>query len=126
MSLRTPLGRVRGLGTAKDGTDHFWVQRVTALALIPLSLLFVGLVWSFNGADRADVIALMSNPLVSSLFILFIVAGIYHAKLGVQVVIEDYIHSEGLKLASLAVVSMLSVALGTASVVSVLILAWGG
>lgn len=126
MSLRTPLGRVRGLGTAKDGTDHFWVQRVTALALIPLSLLFVGLVWSFNGADRADVIALMGNPLVSSLFILFIVAGIYHAKLGVQVVIEDYIHSEGLKLASLILVSLLSFGLGTACVVSVLILAFGG
>jgi succinate dehydrogenase / fumarate reductase membrane anchor subunit len=126
MTLRTPLDRVRGLGTAKDGTDHWWVQRLTAVALIPLSFLFVALIWSFSGADRDEVVELMGNPFIASVMILFVIAGIYHAKLGVQVVIEDYIHGEGLKIASLALLSLTSFALGTASVISVLILAWGG
>ncbi len=126
MSLRTPLGRVRGLGAAKDGPGHWWAQRMTSVALVPLSLGFVVLVVLFKGLDRAGVIALMANPLVALAMLLFIGAGFYHLKLGVQVVIEDYVSPEGVKTAALVALSLASIALGTACAFAVLKLAFGG
>ena len=125
MNLRSPLGRVRGLGSAKSGTEHWWAQRLTALALIPLSLWFVASVAAMTGADYATMRAWCDSPLVGTLLILLIVATFYHAYLGLQVVIEDYVHNEPLKIAALLCVGGLSVLLSVISVLSVLVLLFG-
>ncbi len=126
MSLKTPLGRVAGLGSAKEGTGHWWAQRLTAVALIPLSFLFVVFVFAFVGADHARAVKLMGNPLVAVTLLLFIVAGFYHMKLGMQVVIEDYVHHEGAKTLLLVSLALGSFALGMAAIFAVLKLAFGG
>ncbi len=126
MSLKTPLGRVAGLGSAKEGTGHWWAQRLTAVALIPLSFLFVVFVFAIAGADHARAVELMGNPLVAVVMLLFIVAGFYHMKLGMQVVIEDYVHHEGAKTVLLVGLALGSFALGTAAIFAVLKLAFGG
>jgi succinate dehydrogenase / fumarate reductase membrane anchor subunit len=95
--MRTPLGKVRGLGSAKEGTAHFWYQRVTAVALVPLVLFFIGLVISLNGASFAEVRAALSHPLTAIVMALFVLTGVYHMRLGMQVIIEDYVHGEGMK-----------------------------
>ncbi|MDX1606400.1 MAG: succinate dehydrogenase, hydrophobic membrane anchor protein, partial [Candidatus Competibacterales bacterium] len=104
MSLRTPLARARGLGSAKEGVQHWWAQRVTAVALVPLTLWFVVSLLSIADADHATVVAWIGAPLNSALLVLLLVAVFYHAVLGLQVVIEDYIHSEGRKFAVLLAV----------------------
>ncbi len=126
MSLRSPIGRVRGLGSAKEGTGHFWAQRITAVALIPLTFMFVVIIFNFIGADHARAVALMGNPLVAVVMLMFIIASFYHSQLGLQVVIEDYIQHEGLKTASVLAVSLGTFALGIASVFAVLKLSFGG
>ncbi len=120
MSLRTPLGRARGLGAAKDGVSHWWAERVSAMALVPLTFLFVVVVFSLKGADHARVVALMGETWVALTTLLFVVAGFYHMKLGLQVVIEDYVHHERTKMVSLVAVSLVSIALGAACVFAVL------
>ena len=125
MSLRSPLGRVRGLGSAKEGVNHFWAQRMTALALIPLAVWFVISLFSVLGDDRGAVQAWVSSPVVAGLLILLIAATFYHAFLGLQVVIEDYIHGEGLKLATLVAVKGASWLLAIVGVLSVLVLLLG-
>jgi succinate dehydrogenase / fumarate reductase, membrane anchor subunit len=122
MSLRSPLGRVRGLGSAKDGTSHWWAQRLTALALIPLTVWFCISVIAMSGAGYATVAAWAGSPLVAGLLILLIVATFYHGALGLQVVIEDYVHHEMTKLALLLVVKAASLVLALAGVLSVLTL----
>ena len=100
-SLRSPLGRARGLGSARDGTHHWWAQRVTALALVPLVLwLIVGIV-GLIGAPQAVVAAWIGHPLNAALLAALVVALFHHAQLGLQVVVEDYVHAEGAKLAAL-------------------------
>ncbi len=126
MSLKTPLGRVAGLGSAKEGTGHWWAQRLTAVALVHLSFLFVVFVFAFAGVDHARAVELMDNPLVAVTLLLFIVAGFYHMKLGMQVVIEDYVHHEGAKTVLLVGLALGSFALGTAAIFAVLKLAFGG
>ncbi|MBO6554053.1 MAG: succinate dehydrogenase, hydrophobic membrane anchor protein [Roseitalea sp.] len=101
MSIKTPFKRVEGLGSAKDGTEHFWRQRLTALANVPLIIAFVWIVVSLNGEDHATVAATFANPFVAVVMLLVIVSALYHAKLGMQVVIEDYIHGELAKYALL-------------------------
>lgn len=96
--MRTPLGRVRGLGSAKKGTEHFFMQRVTALANIPLTLFLVGALVVHAGADYTTMTAFLGNPLVGVVMLLLIVSATYHMKLGLQVVIEDYVHGEATKL----------------------------
>ena len=125
-TMRTPMARVRGLGAAKDGTGHWWAQRLTALALIPLSVWFVASVVAMAGADYTATVAWVSNPLVAGLLILLIVATFYHAALGVQVVIEDYVHHEGLKFASLIALKGLAIVLGLTGVLSVLTILFQG
>ena len=121
--LRTPLARVRGLGSARDGTHHFIVQRVTAVALVPLSLWFVAGMIGMAGADLATVREWMASPLVSVPFLLLIVAGFWHLKLGVQVVIEDYVHGEGAKIAAQMANTFFCALVGVACTVAVLKLA---
>ena len=96
--MRTPLSRVRGLGSAKKGTEHFFMQRVTALANIPLTLFLVGALVVHAGADYTTMTAFLGNPLVGVVMLLLIVSASYHMKLGLQVVIEDYVHGEATKL----------------------------
>ncbi len=95
--MRTPLGKVRGLGSAKEGTGHFWYQRLSAVALVPLALFFIGLVISLHGASYAEARAALSHPFTAIVMALFVVSGVYHMRLGMQVVIEDYVHGEGMK-----------------------------
>lgn len=122
MSLRSPLGKVRGLGSAKDGTGHWWAQRLSAVALIPLTVWFCVAVVSLSGADHAAVAAWAGSPVVAGLLILLIAATFYHAYLGVQVVIEDYVHNEALKIASLLLVKGVAIVLALTGILSVLLL----
>ncbi len=120
MSLRTPLGRVRGLGSANAGTGHWWHQRLTALALIPLALWFVvSLIW-ITGADHATAAAWLGSPVVAALTILLVGATFYHLKLGVQVVIEDYVHGEVAKVASIIIMTAACIVLALAAILAVL------
>jgi succinate dehydrogenase / fumarate reductase membrane anchor subunit len=122
MSLRSPLGRVRGLGSAKDGTGHWWAQRLTALALIPLTLWFCIAVIAMTGADHATVAAWAGSPLVAGLLLLLLVATFYHAALGLQVIIEDYVHHEMTKLVLVLAVKAASLVLALVGILSVLLL----
>lgn len=117
--LRHPLKVARGLGSAKDGTGHFIAQRVTAIALIFLTVYVVGLVISFAGADFAVVRARVANPWNATLLIAFLITSFWHAKLGLQVIIEDYVHGTWAFL-SLQLLSLFVCALaGLASVIAV-------
>ena len=122
MSLRSALGRVRGLGSAKEGVEHWWGQRLSALALIPLTLWFTGSVAMMAGAGYEAVVAWAGSPVVAGLLVLLIVATFYHTYLGVQVVIEDYVHSEGAKFAGLLFVKASCILLGLTGVLAVLTL----
>lgn len=124
--LRSPLGRAVGLGSAKEGVGHWWAQRVSAVALILLGLWFAASLIALAGADRAAVAAWLHHPLPAILAILMLVAVFYHAALGLQVVIEDYVHSEWLKLSTLVAMRLISIALAVAGVFAVLRLAFGG
>lgn len=122
-SLRSPLGRVRGLGAAKDGTGHWWLQRVTAIALVPLTVWFVASLAVLAGAPYETFAAWVGQPLVAVLLVLLLGVGFWHLKLGLQVVIEDYVHGEALKLGLLLVSSFGCVVLAGLALFSVLKLA---
>lgn len=120
MSLRTPIGRVLGLGSAKDGTAHFWAQRISGLALALLGLWFTYSLIVMPGFAHADALAFIGAPLNGVLLTLLVMALAYHSFLGVQVVIEDYIHGHGLKLASLIIARFAHVLLGAAAIYAIL------
>jgi succinate dehydrogenase / fumarate reductase membrane anchor subunit len=120
MSLRSPLARVRGLGSAKDGTSHWWAQRVTAIALVPLTIWFVISVIAMVGADYETFRDWIGSPLAGGLMLLLVIATFYHAFLGVQVVIEDYVHHEGAKVLSHLLVRFASIGLGLAAGLAIL------
>lgn len=125
MSFRTPLGQVRGLGSARSGTAHWWVQRLTALALIPLSVWFVVSATHLVYADYSVAIDWLHTPWVAVLLTLMLAALFYHAYLGVQVVVEDYVHSEWLKIPMLLLLKSASVLLAMAGIFSILRIAFG-
>ena len=126
MGMKAPLKNVRGLGSAKDGTTHWWHQKVTAVAMIPLFLIALGCVVGLVGADYNHVRNVLSQPFISLVMLLLIVATFYHLKLGLQVVIEDYIHSESTKIALLLLNGFLCAVIGLAAALAVLKLALGG
>jgi succinate dehydrogenase / fumarate reductase membrane anchor subunit len=126
MSIRTPLARARGLGSAKSGTGHWWAQRLTAIALIPLVIWFAISVVVMAGADHEAVVAWIGNPLTAVLLVLLIVAVFHHAQLGLQVVIEDYVHTRWMEIALLLIVKGAALLLGAIGILSVLKIAIGG
>jgi succinate dehydrogenase / fumarate reductase membrane anchor subunit len=113
--LRTPLSQVEGLGAARAGTRHFWHQRITALALVPLSIWFVASALAYVSADQGAVAAYFADPVNAVPMFLFIVASTYHMSLGLQIIIEDYIHQESRKIALLILNNFAAWAIGAAS-----------
>lgn len=125
-NMKTPLGQVRGLGSAKGGTHHWWLQRLTAIALIPLTVWLVTSIVGLVGADYETVRTWVAIPLVAILLVLFLAATFYHLKLGLQVVIEDYVHHEGVKLAAQMAVTFAAILLAAVSIFAVLNVAFQG
>ena len=125
MSLRTPLGKVRGLGSAKSGTEHWWMQRVTAVVNIPLTVIFLIVVISLMGADHATVAARLGHPIIAILMLAFILSITWHMRLGMQVIIEDYVHGEGVKIACLLGNTFFTAGIAIASIYAVLKLGFG-
>jgi succinate dehydrogenase / fumarate reductase, membrane anchor subunit len=123
-SMRTSISKVRGLGSAKSGTDHFFKQRMTALANVPLGLAFVIIFTGLLGAPHAAFVATFKNPLVALLLLLFVVSGVIHMKLGMQVIIEDYVHAEGRKIALLIANTFFAIVIGAACCFAVLKMAF--
>jgi succinate dehydrogenase / fumarate reductase membrane anchor subunit len=125
MSLMTPLNRVLGLGTAKGAAEHWWLQRVTAVALLPLGLWLAYELMTMPGFDYASIVAWVREPVTSILLILLVVAVGYHSALGIQVVIEDYVPAKGLRAATLLLSTLAHFGLTIAAVFSVLKVAFG-
>ena len=123
--FRTPLGRVRALGSAKSGTGHFCHQRLTAIANVPLTIAFVVILVSLLGRSHATVVQTLSSPLVAIVMLLFIGSIIYHMKLGMQVIIEDYVHDEKWKFAAVIANIFFALAVGLAAVYAILKLSFG-
>jgi succinate dehydrogenase / fumarate reductase membrane anchor subunit len=126
MDMRTPLGKVRGLGSAKEGTDHFFRQRLTAVANVPLMIFFIIFVLTYAGAPYAEVRAALSNPFVAVTMGLVITAGIVHMKIGMQVVIEDYVHAEFAKIALLMLNTFFAIIVGGLCLFAILKIAFAG
>ena len=125
MRLRSALGRARGLGSAREGVGHFYAQRVSAIALIPLSLWFVVSVIHLTHADHAAVVAWAGQPVNAALLALTVLTALYHALLGVEVVIADYVHGETVKFTLLTASILAAVLLGAVMAVSILKVAVG-
>ena len=126
MAYRTSIARVRGLGAAHAGSGHWKAQRLTAIANLLLVLWFLFSAMALAGSGYVQMRAWLSSPISASLMVLLIVSTFSHARLGLQVVIEDYVHHEGLKIASLTAVALVVFGLGAACIVAVLTIAAGG
>ena len=125
MTLKSPLARVLGLGSAKEGVTHWWSQRLTSIALIPLGLWFVYSMVGLLSSGHTAAVEWLHSPLQAGLFILFILVVFWHAFLGLQVVVEDYVHTEWLKVTLLIALKMILALLGTISSLMVLQISLG-
>jgi succinate dehydrogenase / fumarate reductase, membrane anchor subunit len=119
MSLRSPLGRVRGLGSAKEGVGHWWYQRLTAIALAPLSIFFVWLVLHLLNADYSEIRATIGQPVIAVLLMSFMLSLYYHGALGLQTIIEDYVHHRPTEMSLLVVVKFTAFLFSVASVLAI-------
>ena len=125
MAYRTPLAKVRGLGSAKSGADHFWKQRLTAVANIVLVAFAVWLVVKLAGADYATAKRTLAQPYYAVPLLLLVLSGVVHMRLGMQTIIEDYVHSEGRKVAALMLNTFFAILVGVTCVFAVLKLSFG-
>ncbi len=125
MNMRTPLGRVIGLGSAKTGTEEFWLQRMTAIASIPLTIAGLVLVISLTGRSYPAVKQILASPLIAVLMILFVLANTMHMKIGVQIVIEDYVYDKNQKFTLLMLNVFFAWAIGLACVFAILKISFG-
>jgi|SRR5262249_17227165 succinate dehydrogenase / fumarate reductase membrane anchor subunit len=125
MTLRTPLGHVRGLGSARSGTRHFWHQRLTSLASVPLSVFFVALLVALLGRNHAATVQILGSPWVAILLLLFILTITYHMQIGMQEIIEDYAHGEISKLVLLIANTFFCIAIGLAAAFAILKISFG-
>ena len=123
--MRTPLGRVRGYGSARSGTEHFIQQRLTAIANIPLTIAAVVIVISLIGRNHAAVAQILGSMPVAIVMLLFIISTFYHMKIGMQVVIEDYVHQDRAKYALLILNTFFAIAAGFSSIYAILKLSFG-
>jgi len=123
--MRTPLSRVRGLGSAKSGTEHFWRQRLTAVANIPLTIGFVLIVMALLGRNHAGVMQIVGSPLITILMLLFVASMTYHMRLGMQVIIEDYVHDETWKLVLLMANTFFTIAIGVVCAFALMKISFG-
>ena len=128
MSIQTPLARVRHLGSAKEGADHWWWQRLTAILLVPLSLWFVASIWWLvvGGATYEAFQDWLSGPVAAILMLIFVGALFYHLKLGLQTVIEDYVHKKAVKWTILVMINLGCIIGAVAAVYSTVAVAFGG
>ena len=122
--MSTPLARVRGLGAARSGTEHFWRQRLTAVANIPLGIAFIFIVVALLGRNHAAVVQILGSPLVAVIMLLFILSITTHMRIGMQVIIEDYVHDERAKLFLLMANTFFAVAVGATSAFAILMLSF--
>ncbi len=126
MDMQSDLARARGLGSAKEGVGHWWAQRITAVALVPLGLWFIISALSLGGLDLAGFKSWLNAPGNLLLMILFVVCGFYHMMLGIQVVVEDYVHTESSKVTLLVLNTLGTVFIGASCIVALLKVALGG
>ena len=126
MTMRTPLKTVRRLGSARDGTDHFWTQRLTGVANLLLVGVMVLIGVKLAGADHATVAATLARPMIALPVVLFVLSAAVHMRIGMQVIIEDYVRGEGAKIALLMLNTFFAVLVGAASILAVLKLSFGG
>jgi succinate dehydrogenase / fumarate reductase membrane anchor subunit len=124
-SMRTPLGRVRYLGAAHNGTRHFWHQRLTSVANVPLTIAVVVIIIGLLGRNHAAVVQILGSTVVAITMLLFIISSVYHMWLGMQVIVEDYVHDETWKLVTLMANTFFSFAVGLTAVYAILKLAFG-
>ena len=122
--MSTPLGRVRGLGSARSGTEHFWRQRLTAVANVPLTIAFVLIAVALLGRNHAAVVQVLGSPLVSVIMLLFVLSITTHMRIGMQVIIEDYVHDETRKLVLLMANTFFAIAVGLAAAFAILALSF--
>ena len=124
-TMLTPLKRVRGLGSARSGTGHFWLQRLTAVSNLILVTVTIGLLVRLAGADYATVRGTLANPIVALLFLLLLLSGLVHMRLGMQTIIEDYVHGDAGKIVLLMLNTFFALVIGVACVWAVLKLSFG-
>jgi len=123
--MKTPFARVRGLGTAHSGTEHFWMQRLTGVANLPLIIAFLVVIVSLAGSSQASVIARLSNPFIAMILLAALISVLLHMRIGMQVIIEDYVHTELGKIALLMINTFFILAIGIAAAYAILKINFG-
>jgi len=123
--MKTPFARVRGLGTAHSGTEHFWMQRLTGVANLPLIIAFLVVIVSLAGSSQASVIARLSNPFIAMILLAALISVLLHMRIGMQVIIEDYVHTELRKIALLMINTFFTLAIGIAATYAILKINFG-